>query len=415
MGPTASSHQYLQSSQYLQHFHIPYALPTALLVLAVLLKLPTFVRAWRNPEVRATTVLLACAACVLVVITPVNIERLNAWTGVPNFASPFAYSFLTASGATGLAMITRWRQPPSERRRRGIRRIHLAYGGVVAGLWVTFLLASVPEPRIYDLDTYYAGTPWMREHILLYLGAHAVTGVVATRMLRQWSPAVTDPWVRSGVVLLLAGFASGLVFDAAKLTAVAARWCGADWDVLSTRVAPPFALLQASLVAVGFIVPQAGPALRNAVRDQREHLRLRPLWRALRVLAPAAAQARFGLWVPLDLRVMQRRQRIHDALRLLAPYYRHDVHERALAAARAAAHDEARARGLAGAIALRDAIDAYTAGVPAPASASGRPPGIGTDISDHIGTISLALYRRRALADLGRRATSTESGLDAHV
>ncbi|GGQ93745.1 MAB_1171c family putative transporter [Streptomyces flaveolus] len=394
------------------HFHIPYALPTVLLALAVLLKLPTFVRAWRNPEVRATTVLLVCATCVLVVVTPVNIERLNAWTGIPNFASPWAYSFLTASGATGLAMITRWREPPSQRRRRGIRRIHWAYGGVVAGLWVTFFLASVPEPRVYDLDTYYAGTPWMREHILLYLGAHAVTGIVATRMLRQWSPTVTDRWVKSGVVFLLLGFAAGLVFDAAKLVAVGARWCGADWDVLSTRLAPPFALLQASLVAVGFIVPQAGPALRNAVRDQREYLRLRPLWRALRVLAPAAAPARFGFWVPLDLRVMQRQQRIHDALRLLAPHFRHDVHERALAAARAD-HGEARARDLAGAVALRDAIDAYAAGVPAPATE--RPPGIGTDISDHIGTISLALYRRRALAALGRRVTSTESGLNAHA
>jgi len=136
------------------------------------------------------------------------------------------------------------------------------------------------------------------------------------------------------------------------------------------------------------------------------------LWRALRVLAPAAAPARFGLWVPLDLRVMQRQQRIHDALRLLAPHFRHDVHERALAAARAA-HGEARARDLAGAVALRAAIDAYAAGVPAPATE--RPPGIGTDISDHIGTISLALYRRRALAALGRRVTSTESGLNAHA
>ncbi|MYU20403.1 MAB_1171c family putative transporter [Streptomyces sp. SID8352] len=380
--------------------HIPYALPTALLALAVLLKLPTCVRAWRNPEVRATTVLLACATLVLVVITPVNIERLNHWTGVPNFASPWAYSFLTASGATGLTMIMRWREPPSERRRRATRRVYWVYAGIVVGLWVTFLLADVPEPRIYDLDTYYAGTPWMREHILLYIGAHAVTGVVATRMLRQWYPAVGDRWVKSGVVLLLSGFASGLGFDVAKLLAVGARWTGTDWDVLSTVVAPPFALLQASLMAAGFIVPQAGPALRNTLRDQREYRRLRPLWRELRVLAPAAAQARFGFWVPLDLRVLQRQQRIHDALRLLAPYFPHDVHARALAEARAR-HDDGRARDLAGAVALRDAIDAYTAGIPA--SGHGQPVGIGPDVSDHVGTISLALRRRRAIATIRQR------------
>ncbi|MET9255631.1 DUF6545 domain-containing protein [Streptomyces sp. NPDC003717] len=395
--------------------HIPYALPTALLALAVLLKLPTFLRAWRNPEVRATTVLLVCATLVLVAVTPVNIVRLNRWTGVPNFASPWAYSFLTAFGATELTMIMRWREAPSAGRRRRIRRIYALYTGIVVGLWTTFLLAHVPEPRVYDLDTYYAGTPWMREHILLYIGAHAATGLVATRMLRQWAPTVAEPWVKAGVVCLQLGFAAGLVFDACKLLAVGARWTGTDWDGLSTGAAPPFALLQATFVALGFIVPQAGPALRNTVRDQREYLRLWPLARAVRVLAPTAARARFGLWVPLGLRVVQRQQRVHDALRLLAPYYRHEVYARALTAARAA-HPEPRARALAGAVAVRAAIDAYTAGTPAPqAPTSGARPYIGADLTEHVGAVSSALYRRRATADVRRRASRTESSLDTHA
>jgi hypothetical protein len=120
-------------------FQIPYALPTALLTLALLLKFPTFVRTWRDPDVRATTFLLACATAVLVVITPVNIERLNELTGIPNIASPWAYSFLTAFCATGLTMIMRWREVPSAGRRRRMRRIYWIYSGVIVALWGTFL------------------------------------------------------------------------------------------------------------------------------------------------------------------------------------------------------------------------------------------------------------------------------------
>lgn len=385
-------------------FHIPYAVPTVLLAVALLLKLPTFLRAWRDPEVRATTLLLFWATAACVVIIPVNIQRLNEVTGVPNIAAPWAYSFLTASCATGLTMIMRWREEPSPRRRRRIRRIYGIYAGIIAALWLTFLLADAPRERLYDLDTYYAGTPWMREHILLYLLAHLVSCLTAVHMLWKWFHQVGNPWLRTGVVFLQVGFSNGLVFDAAKLTAIAARWCGTDWDWLSTKAAPPFALLQAALVAVGFIVPQAGPALRRLVRDQSEHLRLRPLHRAVRTLEPAAASTRFGFWAPLDLRLLQRRQRIHDALRLLSPYFDTELYRKAYAEA-SRTHAEPRARALAGAIAVREAIAAYRAGHVV--DAAGPPPLCG-DIADQLDAISAALHRPRSLDRVRRRVTSTE-------
>ncbi|CAM5320483.1 hypothetical protein SGRIM128S_01975 [Streptomyces griseomycini] len=80
-------------------------------------------------------------------------------------------------------MIMRWREEPSHRRRRRMRRVYAIYAGVIAALWGTFLLAEAPVARIYDLDTYYATTPWMREHILLYLVAHMVSSLVAASML----------------------------------------------------------------------------------------------------------------------------------------------------------------------------------------------------------------------------------------
>ncbi|MER6408390.1 MAB_1171c family putative transporter [Streptomyces viridosporus] len=387
-------------------FHIPYILPTALLALALVLKFPTFLRASRDPDVRATTLLLTWATAVLVVITPVNIERLNVLTGIPNIAAPWAYSFLTAFCATGLTMIMRWREEPSERRRRRMRRVYWIYAGVIAALWLTFLLADVPTARIYDLDTYYAGTPWMREHILLYIAAHMVSSLVAVSMLWKWFPEVADRWLRSGVVFLQLGFASGLVFDAAKLAAISARWSGRDWDVLSTQAAPPFALLQAAFVALGFLVPQAGPFLQKWIRDQRDYRRLAPLWRAVRVLAPAAAQARFGWWAPLDLRLVQRQQRIHDALRVLTPYFDAALHRRARQAAQAV-HGSRKAEGIAGAVTIRAAIDAHRSGGPPPAHP--HAPHLGPVVSDHIEDIAAALHHPHTVEDVRRRAVTTES------
>ncbi|MGW2722017.1 MAB_1171c family putative transporter [Streptomyces sp. NPDC001492] len=393
------------------HFHIPYAVPTALLATALLVKLPTLVRAWRDPDVRATAVLLASATAVLVVITPVNIERLNELTGVPNIASPWAYSFLTAFCATGLTMIIRWREEPSERRRRRMRRIYWAYAGVVVALWVTFLLAHAPEPRIYDLDTYYASTPWMREHILLYLTAHMVSSLVAASMLWKWFPELENRWLKAGVVLLQLGFASGLLFDAAKLTAIGARWSGHDWDALSTKAAPPFALMEAALVALGFLVPQLGPFLHRWIRDRREYRRLRPLWRAVRVLGASAAPARLGFWAPLDLRLMQRRQHIHDGLRLLNPYLDESLYQQAYEAARAAG-DEARARGAAGAVAVRAALAARGTGAPAtPDPGSAR---TAARITADIESVSRAL-RRPHTGGAGQRPEGARGGIDRRL
>ncbi|MFJ6071706.1 MAB_1171c family putative transporter [Streptomyces sp. NPDC093065] len=389
-------------------FHVPYIVPTVLLALALVLKLPTFLRASRDPEVRATMLLLTWATAVLVVITPVNIERLNVLTGIPNIASPWAYSFLTAFCATGLTMIMRWREEPSAGRRRAIRRIYWLYAGVVVFLWLTFFLADVPTARVYDLDTYYAGTPWMREHILLYIAAHTVSSLVAVSMLWRWFPEVANRWLKAGVVFLQLGFASGLVFDGAKLAAIGARWSGHDWDVLSTQAAPPFALMEAALVALGFIVPQTGPFLQKWIRDRREYRRLAPLWHALRILTPAAAEARFGPWTPLDLRLLQRRQRIHDALRMLGPYVDPVLYQRAREAARAGdGVPDSDADGVAGAIAIGAAISAYQQG--GPPLTHLREPQSGVVVGGRIEDIASALHRPRLLQDVRRRMPRTES------
>ncbi|MFD8913314.1 MAB_1171c family putative transporter [Streptomyces sp. NPDC059575] len=360
---------------------IPYAVPAVLLALALALKTPTFVRAWKDPDVRATTLLLLLAAAVFVSVSPAGIHGINTATGVPNIAAPWVYSLLTAFCGSCLAMVVTWRDEPSPRRGRTIRRIWLIYTGIVVALWITFLLADVPDERVHDLDTYYACEPWMRWHILLYLLAHMVSALVAAYLIRTWISRVRDAWLKAGLVFLQAGYAFGLVFDIAKFAAVGARWTGTDWDWLSTRLAPPFAILDATLVGIGFIVPQAGPFLEKWTRDRISFHRLRPLESALRVVGPSAAPARVGRLAPLDLKLLQRRQRIHDGLLRLAPLLDEDVWQRSYDVARAAGHDERTALGVAGAVTVRAALTAARTPATHPPSTptpSAQPPAAST-------------------------------------
>jgi hypothetical protein len=130
------------------------------------------------------------------------------------------------------------------------------------------------------------------------------------------------------------------------------------------------------------------------------------LWRAVHGLAPTAATARLGPWAPLDLRLVQRQQRIHDALRLLAPYLDPDLYHR-VRQARPTDQSEEQAHGIASAVTLRAAIAAHRRSMPA--LASPRAQQLGTDMHDHLDAISAALRRPRLVDSMRHRATSTES------
>lgn len=390
----------------LADLHLPYALPTVLLLAGLAAKFPTFLRSWRDPDARGTWVVLLWALCVFVSVTPATIHRINTVTGVPNIAAPWSYSLLTGFSGACLAMIITWREEPSPRRRRRVRAVWLIHAGTITALWVTFLLADVPEERIYDLDTYYATTPWMREHILLYLLEFLISTLVAASMIRSWIPQVSARWLKTGLRFLQTGYAFGVLYALAKLTAMGARWAGTDWDGLSTHAAPPCAILGATLMAIGFLLPVIGPFLQKWPREQLAHWRLRPLARVIDDVVPATARARVSRFAPLDLRLLQRRQHIHDGLLRLAPHFDHDLHRRAYRAA-SATHDDANARrGLAGAVAIQAALDSYSSGTRR--ETSGQPAHIGSGVTDHLEAISRSLTRPRVLADIRVRALTAE-------
>lgn len=359
----------MSPADFFGELYISFWIPTAVLTAALVIKLPSIVKLWRDSLLRAVGGLLLLACCVFVFAVPSIIAWTNRVVGVPNIAAPWVYSLITAFCASCLLLIVAWRNGPADRSattRRARRWIVAGYGSVIVVLWVLFALADVPRERLRDLDTYYATTPFMREEILLYLVAHMVACVITFRLIRNWVRTDgLDLWLRGGLKALGAGYALNLVFDASKLTAVVARWTGHDLDWLSTHLAPPVVAIAAIFIAVGFILPHGGQYLHDRWRVRRSHRRLRPLYLLARTVNGSGVP--FTLRATPELRLTRRETFIRDALLQLTRHLDEDLRRRAYDAALGLGHEPGRAKALAAAVTIRDAL---TKRRPSPAGAA---------------------------------------------
>ncbi|MFF7384111.1 MAB_1171c family putative transporter [Streptomyces griseoluteus] len=394
----------MEPAATLRDFSISFWIPTAVLGIALVIKLPTIIRLWRDPLLRAVGGLLLLACGVFVFCSPSTIARVNRLTGVSNISAPWCYSLLTAFCGSCLLLIITWRNGPdrSAVTRRARRWVVSVYSGVIAALWLLFLLADVPVERLRDLDTYYATTPFMREEILLYLCAHALACLITARLLWNWVRAEgLDAWLRWGLKLLGAGYVLNLIFDAVKLVAVGARWAGGDLDWLSTDLAPPIAALSAILIAVGFILPHAGQYASDRWRVRLAHRQLRPLYALMR--ASAGEGVPFVLRATPELRLTRRETFIRDVLLPLARHLDTALGARAYEAALSLGHPPDRARALASAVTILDAVKAK-ARMPEPPPTAAAPDT--TDLLREIGPVSRALRRPDEIAAVRARAAA---------
>lgn len=375
--PEAGSPLALEAS--LSGMHISFWLPTVVLAAALAIKLPSIVKLWRDPLLRAVGGLLVFACAVFVFAAPGTIAWTNRVTGVPNIAAPWVYSLLTALSASWLLLIIAWRNGRTERSaqtRRATRWVVSVYAGVVVALWVLFALADVPVERIRDLDTYYANTPFMREEILLYLLAHTVACSITARLIWNWIRTDgLDAWLRWGLRFLGVGYATNLLFGAAKLTAVVARWTGHDLDWLNTNLAPSAASVAATLVAIGFIVPHAGQYLRERWLLRRRHRSLKPLARLMRTVTDSREPV--ALRTTAELRLIRRETFIRDGLLQLSRHLDEDLWGRSYDAALALGFERERAQAVAAAVMILDAA-ARERSPEADRGDSGRAPSGGT-------------------------------------
>ncbi|MBL1104680.1 hypothetical protein JK361_08740 [Streptomyces sp. 5-8] len=392
-----------------------YAVPAVLLAVAFVIKLPLLRRAWQDPILRATALLLGIGAIVFASLPPANLHRINVSTGVPNFASLFVYSLLTVYCGACLWLIITWREPPSAARRRRTRLVWMAYAVIIVGLWTTFRLGDHREERLRDFDTYYADTPWMREFVLLYLLAHLVSALVAAGMLWAWFRELEDTWLRRAVIFLQEAYALGLVFDIAKLAAIGARWSGRDWDWLSTYVAPPFAIVEAVLVSVAFIAGQAGPLVAERRRLVGTYRRLKPLWQTMLTVSAPAAPAT-GRVSGAALRLELRRAAINDGLLRLAPHLCGVRRERLWRAASAAGYPEPVARSIAAAVDIHVAAELLYAppGDRVRPLPTGGRPGIACVADGELEAVADVLRSHAAAVERFRRQAIAAEGPGTH-
>lgn len=414
----------MSPADFFGELYISFWIPTAVLTAALVIKLPSIVKLWKDPLLRAVGGLLLLASCVFVFAVPSIIAWTNRVVGVPNIAAPWVYSLITAFCASCLLLIVAWRNGPADRSattRRARRWVVAGYASVIVFLWVLFALADVPRERLRDLDTYYATTPFMREEILLYLVAHTVACVITFRLIRNWVRTDgLDLWLRGGLKALGAGYALNLVFDALKLTAVVACWTGHDLDWLSTHLAPPVVAIAAIFIAVGFILPHGGQYLHDRWQVRRSHRRLRPLYLLTRTVNGSGVP--FTLRATPELRLTRRETFIRDALLQLARHLDEDLRRRAYDAALALGHEPGRAKALAAAVTIRDAIAAREASPRGAGShvtgshVTGRHVVNPTDLLQGIETVSQALRRTAEIEAVRTLATApaAESSVPVH-
>ncbi|MER6539405.1 MAB_1171c family putative transporter [Streptomyces sp. 900105755] len=392
--------------------YVSFWLPGLVLTAALVIKLPSILKLWRDPLLRAVGGLLLFACAVFAFAAPATIAWTNRVTGVPNISAPLVYSLITALSASWLLLVVHWRNGHTDRReqtRRATRWVVSVYAAVVVALWVLFALADVPVEQVRDLDTYYANTPFMREEILLYLLAHTVACAITTRLVWNWIRTDgLDAWLRWGLRFLGIGYATNLVFSAAKFTAVVARWTGHDLDWLNTNIAPSAACIAATLVAIGFIVPHAGQYFHDRWLLRRRHRALKPLARLMRTVT--GGREPLALRATAEMRLIRRETYIRDALLQLSRFLDENLRGRAHDAALALGHEPGRARALAAAVTVLEAVE------------SGRhaPDGDGTGETDtsyllqEIQALSEALCHPDEITAVRTRATVPAESMSAH-
>ncbi len=380
-----------------------YLIALAVLTLAIGIRLRTIIKHWQDPLLRAVGGLLLMAIGVFFFATPSTIALVNRLTGVPNISAPWVYSLLTAYWASCLVLIINWRGGPAEKTRRASLWVWSSYAAVIIALWVLFAFADVSEERLRDLDTYFANTPYMREHIVLYLVAHGVACLVSSALIWNWIRRTeVERWTRGGLGLLGVGYVLNIGYGTAKFTAVIARWTGNNLDWLSTHAGPPIAAASALFIGIGFILPHAGPYLEGRWHTRARYRDLGPLWQLLRSANPTAATVRLPPRPGLDLLLTQRESDISDGLLSLHDYLDRAVRTRAYDEASRQGISPGEAEGFAGALTVLAAIDALKA-----KTAADEP--IGAEGLGDPAFISRALRDSSTVETIRQRAARSES------
>ncbi|MEV7503245.1 MAB_1171c family putative transporter [Streptomyces sp. NPDC093018] len=338
--------------------NLVYYVGGAALFLVCALKLPPLAQRRRDPLLWSAFTQLFAGGCIMLLAAPQSIVALNRATGITNCAALVVYAALTAYSGASLLLIIHWRPAPPEQTRRAARWCVAAYSLAVLTVVVLFWAGNTPVEEVTLFDSYYAGTPWIREMIVTYLLAHGVAAVANVTLCRRWSKEVHGS-LRAGLHLLVAAYLLHVGYDVTRLVAVGARWFGHDLDFLISQVSPRFAALSAVIGAVGYALPLIGPRAARTVQVVRQLRQLAPMWRLLRdVPTPGAIRSALPWWrTSPAMLLMSRRTALYDAILALAPYCEPAVRDAAHRAALSRCPDEASAAASADAAMIVVAVE----------------------------------------------------------
>ncbi|WP_050506938.1 MAB_1171c family putative transporter [Streptomyces rimosus] len=275
-----------------------------------------------NPARWTVCTALFLAGAAVSCSAPATITYLNHLSGVPNLGTLVLYVLLVAVGASARLMLAYWHSP-TEPAGRSAWRWAAAYALLIPLMCVLFALGDTPTERLADFDTYYATVPPIATCIVLYLLALAAMAASVAVTCWRWATVAGRPWLRRGLRVLTASAACELAFCAARLTAVAARWPGANWDALNTKAAPVFAFAAPALAAIGVALPACGQVLTrlwDRWHRYRAYRQLHPLWDALRRATPQIVLSTRPPWWDIDLRLTRRLAEINDGRLALRSY-----------------------------------------------------------------------------------------------
>ncbi|MGW5849711.1 DUF6545 domain-containing protein [Streptomyces sp. NPDC055254] len=342
-----------------------YYLPAAVLGAALLAKWPSLQRGWRSPTVRTVNALLFLPCAGFVLSSPPTITAVNRLTGICNLSALLVHCIMTAYACASLLLLDYWRGKSGEvaRTRRRARVWKTGCFVVIVALAGLFALGDVPVERPRDFDTYYATTPFISEMLVLYLLTYIAAGAATTIVCWNWlidigrrtargTRTAVDRPLRIGLLVLVIAALANIVFGLFKLTAIAARWAGRDWDALNESLSP-FISASGMMVGVGLLVPAYGPGLIDRVwHPVRAVSALRPLWRLVRRSGLATGSRMFlppPWYAGPEQVLLYRMTTVHDWMLELCVHCTDDVREAAYRRAKegGAAEREAVAAGLA--------------------------------------------------------------------
>ncbi|MFF9151559.1 hypothetical protein ACF1AB_04905 [Streptomyces sp. NPDC014846] len=306
----------------------------ALLWVGLVPKTRDLFRHRNEPYLLALCAALALGSVSWLLGAPLTIGAVNGLSGVPNLAAPLTYAAITAYSAALLVLIAYWQESPNVR--RIARRWIASYTAILAVVGLLFALGSSPVERRRDFDTYYAGTPFVREMIVLYLVAHLTAVTFTALRSLGWARKVrgeVSRWTLTGLLTLGVGTLITAGYSVSKLVAVGARWSGRDWDWLGTALAPSCAGLGTLLTVAGVLVPLMGQRWQS--NDRLLYRRMRPLERELeRMLRRRKLRLSRPVWGASSASLLTwRATSIHNGLSYLSPFYDPAIFQHVLRAA----------------------------------------------------------------------------------